>query len=143
MIIHNKNTEIIPENNITKIIKGSVLAIIITLIILLILAMLLSYTSMSENVITPIIIIITAVSIMIGSIFSSIKIRKQGIINGTIVRSIYIVTIYTLSSILYQNFSMSTNTIIMIIAGILAGATGGIIGVNLKQHKRQHNKNNN
>lgn len=143
MIIHNKNTEIIPENNITKIIKGSVLAIIITLIILLILAMLLSYTSMSENVITPIIIIITAVSIMIGSIFSSIKIRKQGIINGTIVGSIYIVTIYTLSSILYQNFSMSTNTIIMIIAGILAGATGGIIGVNLKQHKRQHNKNNN
>ena len=143
MIIHNKNTEIISENNIIKIIKGSVLAIIITLIILLILAMLLSYTNMSENVITPVIIIITAISIMIGSIFSSIKIRKQGIINGAIVGSIYMVTIYILSSILYQNFSMSTNTIIMIVTGILAGATGGIIGVNLKQHKRQHNKINN
>ena len=131
MIIHNKNTEIISENNIIKI------------IILLILAMLLSYTNMSENVITPVIIIITAISIMIGSIFSSIKIRKQGIINGAIVGSIYMVTIYILSSILYQNFSMSTNTIIMIVAGILAGATGGIIGVNLKQHKRQHNKINN
>lgn len=98
--------------------------------------MILSYTNISENVIIPVIIVITAISIMIGSIFSAIKIRKQGIINGTIVGSIYIVTIYLLSSIFQQNFSISTNTVIMITTGMIAGAFGGVIGVNLKQHKK-------
>lgn len=137
MIINSKSTEIMPENNMIKIVKGSALAIAITLITLLGLALLLSYTNISENIIIPVIIIITAISIMIGSIFSSIKIKKQGIMNGAIVGSIYIVTIYLLSSIFHQDFSISINTIIMITAGILAGATGGIVGVNLKQHKRE------
>ncbi len=141
MIIKNKNTEIIPQNNVTKIIKGSILAITITLIILLFLAILLSYTTISENVIIPVIIITTAVSILIGSIFSSIKIKKQGIVNGATVGSIYIIFIYILSSVLYQNFSINTNTIIMVISAILSGIIGGIIGVNLKLHKKDRRQN--
>ena len=136
MVVKNKNTEIIQENNIIKIIKGSVLAIIITLISLLVLALLLAYTSVSENIIKPVIIVITGISIWAGSIFSSIKIRKQGILNGTFVGSIYIITIYLLSSIFEQNFSVTMNTIIMVIVGILSGAIGGVIGVNLKHNRK-------
>lgn len=136
MIINNKNTEIISENNFIKIIKGSVIAIVITLISLFILSILLSYTSLSENIIIPVIIAITAISILVGSIFSSIKIRKQGIVNGAIVGSIYIITIYILSSIFSADFTISTNSIILTISGIISGAAGGIIGVNLKATKK-------
>lgn len=136
MIINNKNAEIIQENNMMKISKGTIFAIIITLTGLLLLSILLAYTNISESVIVPAIIIITAISILLGSMFSSIKIKKQGIINGAIVGSIYIVTLYILSSIFSQNFTISTNTIIMIITGILAGAIGGVIGVNLRYKKR-------
>ena len=54
-------------NNIKKVIKGSAFSIIITLIGLLVYSIILSYTSVSESTIPTIVIIITAISILIGS----------------------------------------------------------------------------
>lgn len=119
-------------NNVKRVIKGSAFSIIITLIGLLIYSLLLSYTSVQENTMPTIIIIITAISILIGSTISTSNIKKNGIVNGMLVGIIYIATIYLISSIITGNFLLSSNSIIMIIASILTGALGGIIGVNKK-----------
>ena len=79
----------------------------------------------------PVVIIITSVSILIGSSISTLKIKKKGMINGGIVGLIYIVTIYVLSSISGAGFSLGLNSIIMAISAIIAGMIGGIIGINL------------
>lgn len=85
-----KKIESINQYSFMKIVKGSIIAILLSLILLLILALLLAYTNMPESVITPSIIVISAISILVGSFFSSIKIKKQGIINGGIVgRNLY------------------------------------------------------
>ena len=118
--------------NFTRILKGSVTAIIITLILLFIFAIILTYTSLQEEVISPVIIIITAISILIGSSISTMRIKKMGLINGALVGLIYILTIYSISSITGSGFSLQIQTIIMIVASIVAGMIGGIIGVNLK-----------
>lgn len=119
-------------NNIKRIVKGSVFAIVITLIGLLVYSIILSYTSIAESTIPVTIIIITAVSILIGSTISTSNIKKNGIINGVLVGLIYIGIIYLLSSIITGDFLLNTNSIIMIIASLLTGALGGIIGVNRK-----------
>lgn len=119
-------------NNVKRIIKGSAFSIIITLIGLLIYSLLLSYTSVQENTMPTIIIIITVISILIGSTISTSNIKKNGIVNGMLVGIIYIATIYLISSIITGNFLLSSNSIIMIIASVLTGALGGIIGVNKK-----------
>lgn len=119
-------------NNIKRVIKGSAFSIIITLIGLLIYSLLLSYTSVQESTMPTIIIIITAISILIGSTISTSNIKKNGIVNGMLVGIIYIATIYLISSIITGNFLLSSNSIIMIIASVLTGALGGIIGVNKK-----------
>lgn len=119
-------------NNIKKVIKGSAFSIIITLIGLLIYSIILSYTSVSENTIPTIVIIITAISILIGSTISTSNIKKNGIINGMFVGLIYIAIIYLLSSIVTGNFLLNITSIIMIITSVLTGALGGIIGVNKK-----------
>ncbi len=119
-------------NNVKRIIKGSAFSIIITLIGLLIYSLLLSYTSVQESTMPTIIIIITAISILIGSTISTSNIKKNGIVNGMLVGIIYIATIYLISSIITGNFLLSSNSIIMIIASVLTGALGGIIGVNKK-----------
>lgn len=119
-------------NNIKRVIKGSAFSIIITLIGLLIYSIILSYTNVAETTMPTIIIIITAISILIGSTISISNIKKNGIVNGMLVGIIYISTIYLLSSIITGNFLLSTNSIIMIIASVLTGALGGIIGVNKK-----------
>mgnify|MGYP003373715768 FL=1 len=119
-------------NNIKRIIKGSIFSIVITLIGLLVYSIILSYTSISESTMPATIIIITAVSILIGSTISTSNIKKNGIVNGVLVGIIYIAIIYLISSIVTGNFLLNTNSIIMVIASVLTGALGGIIGVNKK-----------
>ena len=119
-------------NNIKKVIKGSAFSIIITLIGLLIYSIILSYTSVSESTIPTIVIIITAISVLIGSTISTSNIKKNGIINGMFVGLIYIAIIYLLSSIVTGNFLLNITSIIMIITSVLTGALGGLIGVNKK-----------
>ena len=113
-----------------KILIGTGIAFIITLICLLAISIILTYTNVSENIITVSVIIISALSIFIGSIISAVNINKNGILNGSIVGAIYMITIYLLSSILVSGFSLNMQAIIMIVISILAGMIGGIIGVN-------------
>lgn len=120
------------KQNFIRIIKGSVIAIISTLILLFIFAIVLTYTNIQETVISPVIIVITAISILVGSSISTLKIKKMGLINGALVGLIYILTIYILSSITGTGFTLQIQTIIMIVSSIIAGMIGGIIGVNLK-----------
>lgn len=120
------------KSNLIRILKGSVTAIIITLILLIIYSAILTYTNVNESTMKITIIVITAISILIGSFISSSNIKKNGLTNGALVGLIYILTIYLLSSIVSQNFMLSVTSIVMIIASILAGAIGGIIAVNKK-----------
>lgn len=119
------------SKNVINIVVGSVLALIITLLALLIFSALLTYTDVKENTIKPVIIVITAISILIGSGFSTRKIKKKGLINGGVVGLIYVMTIYLLSSITGSGFELNMYSIMMIVAGTIAGVLGGIIGVNL------------
>ncbi len=120
-------------NNLKRILIGSGISIVITIIGLIIFSILVTYTSIKESTIPLVTIIITIMSILIGSTISMIKLRKNGIINGAIVGLIYILIIYSLSSILNNSFSLNSKSIIMMISSILAGALGGIIGVNKKK----------
>lgn len=118
------------NNNIIKVIKGSIISFLISVILLFIFASLLVYTSLQETTIKPVVIIISIVSILIGSSLSSIKIKKNGIVNGALVGLIYILTLYILSSIVFIGFNLNIYSIIMIMGAILSGMVGGIIGVN-------------
>lgn len=119
------------NKNIVCVLKGSVFAIAISLILLLVYAGLLTFTDISEATMTPVVITISGISILIGSSISSLKIKKQGMLNGALVGLIYIMFIYILSSILLAGFAIDTNSIIMIAVSVATGMIGGIIGVNL------------
>ena len=124
------------EEGISKkfinIIKGVIISKIFTLIFLFIFSIILTYTTISESFITPTIIVITAISIFIGSSIGNIKMKKNGLFNGALIGGIYLLSIYLLSGIINQNFSLSTQSIIIIVAGMICGMFGGIIGVNKK-----------
>ena len=121
------------SKNIVKIIKGSTVAIIITLLGLLIYSVILASTEIGENTINYVVIGISALSILIGSIISVSKIAKNGMLNGAMVGGIYIVIIYLLSSIINLNFYINSNSIILIFFSMVAGMLGGVIGVNIKK----------
>lgn len=86
------------ENKIIRnIFIGVGISIIITIILLIIFSIVLTYTKVQENAISPVIMIITAISILIGSSMVNAKIKKNGLINGGIVgRNIYCINIFNI-----------------------------------------------
>ena len=132
-IVSGKKIEdISKDKNSIKIIKGTIIAFVLSLILLTIYATLLSFTSISETTMVPVVISITGVCILIGSSISSIHIKKQGLLNGALVGLIYMLALYILSSIIFSSFVLNVNSIIMIIVGVVTGMIGGVIGVNMK-----------
>lgn len=120
------------NNNIINILKGVLISIILTIIFLLIFSIVLTYTDVKESTMSPVIVVITALSLIIGSSVANMKISKNGILNGAIIGLIYFVIIYIISSVVNREFSLTGASFIMIGAGILCGILGGIIGVNKK-----------
>ena len=118
------------SRNFFNIIKGVIISIIFTLVFLFIFSIILTYTSISESFIAPVIIVITAISIFIGSSIGNTKMKKNGMLNGALVGGIYLLSIYLLSGLVNQNFSLTTQSLIIIVAGMICGMFGGIIGVN-------------
>lgn len=113
-----------------NIIKGVIISIIFTLIFLFIFSIILTYTELSESFITPVIIVVTAISIFIGSSIGNLKMRKNGLLNGALIGGIYLLSIYLLSGIINHKFVLNIQSMIIIVAGIVCGMFGGIIGVN-------------
>lgn len=120
------------SNSLIKILKGSAISMITTLILLIIFSVLLTFTNINERTMPTVIIMITALSILLGSQITTLKIKKNGIINGMAVGGTYMITLYFISSIVSKNFSFNKYSIIMMATGLLIGGLGGIIGVNRK-----------
>lgn len=119
-------------NGVIQLFKGIITSIIITLLLLFIFSILLTYTEIKESTIPTVTIIITAISIFVGSSISTIKLSKNGLLNGGAIGFIYVFILYIISSIVQTGFSLNMYAIIMLIASIIAGMIGGIMGVNIK-----------
>lgn len=128
--MNNVVTETSSDNNLIKIFKGLMCSFIITLISIFIFSAILTYTNISEKIIPIVIIILTFISILIGSMLSTKSISKNGMMNGAIIGGTYVILLYLISSLLNTGFALNIYTIVMIIAGIISGIIGGILGVN-------------
>ena len=121
----------VSENKfLTNIFKGTGIAFIITLVSLVIFSAILTFSNISEIIINPVIITLTAISILIGSSIGNNKIKKNGLLNGALIGVIYMIIIYLISSLLNWRFSLNLQSLAMIVIGMIFGMLGGIIGVN-------------
>ena len=125
--------ENLKKSNYIYILRGIIVSVLITMLGLLIFSIILTKTNTSEATIFPVVVVITAISILIGSFIASGKIKNKGILNGAIVGGCYMLVIYLLSSIMGNSFSLNVQSFVTIIAAIMAGIIGGILGVNLRK----------
>lgn len=125
--------ENLKKSNYIYILRGIIVSVLITMLGLLIFSIILTKTNTSEATIFPVVVVITAISILIGSFIASGKIKNKGIVNGAIVGGCYMLVIYLLSSIMGNSFSLNVQSFVTIIAAIMAGIIGGILGVNLRK----------
>jgi len=126
-----ENIQLERKNSISiKIIKGVIIVFVVTLLTIFAFSIILAYTNISDNVIPTVIVILTFISILIGTIVSMKNTSKNGMINGAIIGGMYVILLYIISSFLNTGFVLNVYTISMIFAGIISGIIGGIIAVN-------------
>ncbi len=116
---------------IINIFKGVLISILITLFFLFVLSVILTYTNISETVIPVSIIVITCVSVLMGSLLTTKAMKRKGMLYGGVIGGIYIILLYLISSIISQGFGLNIYSILMIIFSIIAGMFGGILGINM------------
>src|SRR5574344_1208199 len=110
--------------NTRSILIGTTVSMVLSVIFLLIFSIILVNTNVKETLIKPVVIVVAAISILIGSSISTIKIKKNGILHGAIIGAVYIGIIYILSSLLLTGFGLNLSSIIMIISAIATGMLG-------------------
>ena len=129
--MNNVKIETNSNNMAIRIFKGLLFSLVITLVSIFIFSIVLTYSNISESTIPIVIIVLTFISIFIGTIIGVRKISKNGMLNGAIIGGSYVLLLYFISSLLNTGFTLNIYTIIMIVAGIISGIIGGIIGVNM------------
>lgn len=111
-------------------IRETILSVLLTILLIFIISILIAYTSLEERFIVPLVIGSVAFSLLICAYRIAKDKKEKGIIYGAGIGIAYMFVLYIISAFISFDFSLSINSIIMIIAGIVGGAIGGIIGVN-------------
>ena len=115
------------------IIKGSLLALSISLISICIFAFVLRFVDISTGAINPINQVIKFGSIILGVLVGLKNVKEMGLITGFLVGVIYTALAFFTFSLLNGAVKFETSVINDMLFGGIAGALSGIVSVNFKK----------
>lgn len=115
------------------IIKGSLIALCISLVGILIFAFILKFASISDKAIRPINQIIKGVSVLVGVFVAMRKVDKMGLVGGLLIGLVYTILAFVVFSLLDGNFEFNLTLLNDLLFGGIMGAICGIIAVNVKR----------
>lgn len=111
--------------------KGVLLAFIITIVLITIFSLLLSFTTIKESKMSIYNTVIMIISIAAGGFYSAKKLKENGWINGGLVGIIYYIILLIINILFNKPFSFDIFSITKLLIAFVLGVIGGIIGINL------------
>lgn len=129
-----EKTEKIKNNSIIlPILKGSLIAILISLVGILFFAFIIKLFSVSDNVLKPVNQVIKAISILVGVFVGLKKETEKGLLKGLLIGLVYTVIAFVVFSALNGKFAFDKTLLNDTLFGGIMGAICGIARVNLKK----------
>lgn len=123
-MLKTKNTPI------TALLKGIVISYSITMIIFIIYALLLTYSDVSEEYISPCVLITTALSCLASGFFAAKSSGKRGLLWGIAAGGAYMLIMFTIGFATIPAYELSKKIVISFCLALGGGAVGGVLGVN-------------
>ena len=112
--------------------KGVLGSFFLTLVLILILGVVSTFLDVSASIRAACFIVITSLSVIYGSIYSTRKIQKKGWFIGILVALLYIFIIYLVAIISgSREFTINSTDLFMIALALLVGSLSGMLGINL------------
>ena len=122
------------NNNLCKgFFGGMAIALSLTAVVFLLCAVLITYTDMTENSVSIISVVVSAVSTFIVGFKTASKAEKGGMVYGFVSALIYIMFVLLVLSTAQKDFVLSTIRIFSVIISLVCGSIGGILGINTKK----------
>ncbi len=115
------------------VLKGSLVALSISLVSILIFAFFIKYVAVPTNAIKPINQVIKGLSLLIGTFVALKKVDKMGLINGLLIGLAYTVLAFVVFSILDGHFEFTKSLVNDLLFGGLIGGICGVIAVNFRR----------
>ena len=124
------------ENFVLGIVKGTLIALCVSLVGILVFAFLLRFTSISEKLILPINEVIKGVSVFLGTFLGFKKQKKMGLLGGLLIGFIYTFVAFVCFSALNGSFNFDKTLLTDMVFNSIIGAICGIICVNIKKSSK-------
>ncbi|HBP43162.1 MAG TPA: TIGR04086 family membrane protein [Clostridiales bacterium] len=128
MTKHMRNNLVV----LSSVLKGSGIAVSITLILILLFAVIIKLTNIPDNFIMPINQFIKILSIFLGCYLTLKKVQQKGLVTGILIGLVYTALAYLIFSILGNTFSLDASLFIDMGFAMLIGGLCGIFAVNKK-----------
>ena len=113
-----------------KILKGVVLAFLISLILICILAVVVYFSGIQDRTISTLVLVISAVSVALGAYFLARNISSGGLLNGLLLAFVYFAVLLVVSFAVNGGVSFSGSNLLRLFSQGMAGALGGVLGIN-------------
>ena len=111
--------------------KGVLHAVILTILLLFVFTAIMNFVSVNTQVMSVSYIIITCFSVLYGSIYATRKNNRNGWLVGTLVALLYMLLLYIVSAIIFQDPTIHMNDFLRLLIAVLVGALSGMLGINI------------
>ncbi len=119
--------------NLKVIAKTVVEAFLITIILMGVLALLICYTPISEEAITPSVYVLNYFSVFMAGLLSAAKAKKRGFITGGLSGALYMLLVYLLGCVLFGGIEFTKAVFMNVIYCLVLGIAGGVVGINIRR----------
>ncbi|KYO63973.1 TIGR04086 family membrane protein [Thermovenabulum gondwanense] len=113
-----------------KVLSGILLAFLLTIIFLLLFSVIIYFSSIAEEFISKLAVIVMALSIAVSSFITSRGIESKGWLNGGLIGLLYTAAIIIIKILFYKE-DITASSLFDVLFGFLIGAISGAIGVNI------------
>ncbi|SHH38779.1 TIGR04086 family membrane protein [Clostridium grantii] len=120
------------KRDFVYIVEGVLRGFFLTLLLILIYSLIGAYVDIDEKVTSAYIVIVTALSVMYGSIYGGRKIESKGWLTGICVAIMYMLAIYLVSIINGRGFEISSYGLLRLSLALAVGMFSGMLSVNME-----------
>ncbi len=119
--------------NLKVIAKTVVAAFLITIILMGGLALLICYTPISEEAITPSVYVLNYFSVFMAGLLSAARSKRRGFITGGLSGALYMLLVYLLGYALFGGIEFTRTVFMNIVYCLALGIAGGVVGINIRR----------
>ena len=123
--------ELPKASDLYYILRGTVVALVISLLVCLLLSLVLYLTPVPERVVPYAVYITSIFSIIIGSAYAAKRIQSKGWLNGGLTGLTFIIILLILMKVFGLDLDINLHLATKLLLAFVLGSIGGILGLNL------------